>query len=487
MRRVLFLSLLLAMPVSAFAGRIIIVNNDQPGVGFNDPKPATPVGGNPGTTLGQQRLNVFERAAERWSATLDIKVDIYAQASFAPISGCDESSAILGQAAPWRWRHTFKNAPQVDVWYPIALANQLAGEDLFPTEPDIFSQFNADVDNSTCLGDSNWYYGFDGNNGIHSDLYVVVLHELAHGLGVAGVTRAPGFRDGRPSVFNQQTYDAQAGLRWTQMTEAAREVSMTNTGNLAWIGPNVRAYMSRFLQPVTTLTVTEPSPLTRNFDVGFAAFGPDPAAHGMNGRIVRAIDATTPDGPSANDGCTALVNAAEIRGNIAFIDRGSPPAPQPSCTFVKKVRNAQAAGATGVIIGDRSESYSNDNPPTCLPPGMSGDAPDVTIPVISIGITDANAFRTQFGSSTSFAGLLRRDPSQLAGTTKEGYVRLYAPCTNDPGSSLHHWDTVASPNLLMEPSVNSDLLSGVDITVYQLLDIGWSLPPRSGRRVLKRH
>ncbi|HYI11342.1 MAG TPA: PA domain-containing protein [Thermoanaerobaculia bacterium] len=486
MRRTVLLSLLLAAAVDTFAGtgRIIIVNNDQAGVGFNDTTPATPVGGNTGTTLGQQRLNVFQRAAERWSTMLETNVDILAQASFASIPGCDEESAILGQAAPFTWQHSFAGAPQNDVWYPIALANKYAGVDLDPNSPDIFSRFNADVDNATCLGESNWYYGFDGNNGIHSDLYVVVLHELGHGLGVAGPIRAPAFRQNRPSVFDQNMYDSQAGLRWTQMTEAARNVSMTNTGNLAWQGSNVTANLSRFLQPVTILTLSEPSPIAKNYDVGFADFGRNVSRGGLSGTIIRVTDPSNTDGSSVNDGCSPFTNAAAVNGNVAFIDRGN-------CTYAIKARNAQAAGATGVIIGDRFESYNAENPATCLPPGMTdnGSAPDVTIPIVSVGINDASSIRAQYNinSSVTVSGLLRMDPSQLAGTTKEGYLRLYAPCTNDPGSSTHHWDTVATPNLLMEPAVNSDLLLGVDLTIYQLLDMGWSLPAKTGRRILKRH
>ena len=38
-------------PVSAGGARITILNTNGPGVGFNDPTPATPVGGNTGTTL----------------------------------------------------------------------------------------------------------------------------------------------------------------------------------------------------------------------------------------------------------------------------------------------------------------------------------------------------------------------------------------------------------------------------------------------------
>ncbi len=37
-----------------FAADVIVVNGDPPGVGFNDPTPATPVGGNPGQLFDGQ-------------------------------------------------------------------------------------------------------------------------------------------------------------------------------------------------------------------------------------------------------------------------------------------------------------------------------------------------------------------------------------------------------------------------------------------------
>jgi hypothetical protein len=486
-RKLLFLalasSLTLGAAVDAMAGtgKIVIVNNDRAGTGFNDSTPVAPVGGNDGTTLGQQRMNVFLAAAARWTTMLDTNVDIIAQATFSPISApCTADSAVLGQAGPTRWLRDFAGAPRAAVWYPVALANKFAGTDLGPTIADINVQFNAAVDNQTCLGDSDWYYGFDGNNGIDSDLYVVVLHELAHGLGIAGVVRSPGFLEDKPAIFDTHLLDVSAGLRWDQMNEAQRSVSYTNTGNLVWDGENVRAMIARYLQPLTMLTVTEPSIVAKNYDIGFADFGAPGNTAPLSGRIVRAADAANTDGTSLNDACTALTNAAAINGNVAFIDRGS-------CTFVIKARNAQAAGATAVIIGDRIESYTDDNPATCLPPGMTGqDAGDITIPVISVGINDANALKTQFTAGSNVSGLLRKDSTQLAGTSREGFLRVYAPCIEDPGSSIHHWDSVATPNLLMEPAVNSDLLHGVDLTLYQLLDLGWTLPPRTGRRILKR-
>src|ERR1044071_3661571 len=76
---------------------ITIVNIDGAGEGFNDPTPAAPVGGNTGTTVGQQRLIAFQYAANRWANTLDSGVEITIQASFDPLT-CNATSAVLGSA-----------------------------------------------------------------------------------------------------------------------------------------------------------------------------------------------------------------------------------------------------------------------------------------------------------------------------------------------------------------------------------------------------
>ena len=88
---------LVPAPTASAAATITIVNVNAPGVGFNDPTPLPPVGGNPGTTLGQQRLNVFTQAAGIWGATLDSSVEILIQASFVPLT-CTATSAVLGSA-----------------------------------------------------------------------------------------------------------------------------------------------------------------------------------------------------------------------------------------------------------------------------------------------------------------------------------------------------------------------------------------------------
>src|SRR4030095_11909196 len=82
---------------SAFAGgvTITIINVDGPGEGVNDPTPAAPVGGHPGTTKGAQRLFAFQYAASVWGATLDSPVPIRIQAAFNPLG-----ANVLGSAGP---------------------------------------------------------------------------------------------------------------------------------------------------------------------------------------------------------------------------------------------------------------------------------------------------------------------------------------------------------------------------------------------------
>ena len=69
LRALLFVSLVgLAASSASASVTVNIQNNDAAGVGFNDPTPVAPVGGNNGTTLGQQRMNAFQFAANIWGA-----------------------------------------------------------------------------------------------------------------------------------------------------------------------------------------------------------------------------------------------------------------------------------------------------------------------------------------------------------------------------------------------------------------------------------
>ena len=155
--------------VSAGPAQLVIVNINAPGVGFNDPTPAAPVGGNTGTTLGEQRLIAFQYAASIWSARLDSSVPIRIRAQFTALG-----PGVLGSAGPVSVVRDFPNAPLAGTWYHVALANKLAGVDLLPANDDINANFSTNF---------NFYLGLDNNHGPQNDLVTVLLHEFAHGLG----------------------------------------------------------------------------------------------------------------------------------------------------------------------------------------------------------------------------------------------------------------------------------------------------------------
>ncbi|HSD54663.1 MAG TPA: peptidase, partial [Burkholderiales bacterium] len=149
------------------AADIILNIVDPPNVGFNDPSPVDPVGGNAGTTLGEQRRIVFQTAASIWEAALAPEVDIVIQSSFAPLA-CTATTGVLGSAGPIQIFANFENAQWPNSWYPSALANHLAGTDLTagPPDPgllvppfndDIIARFNGDIGvEEECLTGFSW-------------------------------------------------------------------------------------------------------------------------------------------------------------------------------------------------------------------------------------------------------------------------------------------------------------------------------------------
>ena len=144
----------------------------------------------------------------------------------------------------------FPGAPLPNTWYHVALANALAGYDLRPTSDDIGATFNSAIDNNdSCLSGMNWYLGYDHNHGSDVDLLAVLLHEFAHGLGFSDFTNLStgAFIDGLPGIYSRFILDDSMGLSWDQMTDNQRQTSATNTGNVVWDGPNVRAAATAFL------------------------------------------------------------------------------------------------------------------------------------------------------------------------------------------------------------------------------------------------
>lgn len=446
-------TLALAMAPAAFGATVIIVNADGAGTGLNDPSPRSPVGGNTGTTLGQQRLNVLQRAAEIWAANLVSDVPITIRAITAS-QFCDATSAVLASAGAATAFRDFPGAPLAGTWYHSALANSIAGVDLDAATPDIQTQFNLNLDaDPACLGGAGWYYGFDHNEGGQSDLLATMLHEYGHGLGFANFcTESNGtLLSGFPDVYTTFTRDLETDKDWNAMTNAERIASAINDPDVVWTGPRVTAVVPVFMDRVSIFTVNSPPAIATTIDSQPAAFGPPVPGAGITNDVVLAIDT---GGVAVNDGCEAFTNAAAVNGKIALVDRGN-------CNFTVKVANGQAAGAVAVVVANNAAG---------LPP-MAGADPTITIP--SVGITQALGTSIK-GQLPNVNVTLGYDPVRFAGVN-EGFLRVNAPNPLVTGSSISHWSPAATPSLLMEPAITPALTDDVDLTLEQFRDIGWIL------------
>ena len=453
---------------AAHAATIVIVNENAPGVGFNDPTPADPVGGNPGTTLGEQRLIAFQHAADIWGATLDSDVPVRIGAAFEPLS-CNATSAVLGAAGATEAWANFPSAPRSNTWYPAALSAKLAGFDLTaPDAPHITATFNSLLGlTPTCVPGLTFYLGLDSNAGAQIDLVAVLLHEIAHGLGFQSFTNAATgqYLLARPAIWDHYLLDNRNGRTWTQLTTAQRAASAAAWRGLSWSGPNVTAAVPGVLgsAPVLAISGGAAGDAFGRYGVGVASFGTPLGATPVRGEVMPVVDQAIGTGLA----CSSLnaLNALAVRDRIALVDRGV-------CDYVVKARNVQAAGAIGMIVAD---SVAGEVA------GMPGDGPDIRIPSVRItradGLRLKTALQTRSRTGSGVMARLSIDAERLAGADNARRMLMYSPTTVAPGSSVSHFTTEATPNLLMEPSINAGLRHEVDpprdLTLPLLRDIGW--------------
>ena len=462
----LSLSVALLAPVPAHAAAtIVIVNGNAAGVGFNDPTPAAPVGGNAGTTLGQQRLNAFQAAANVWGASITSVPTIRILSTFEPLT-CTATSAVLGSAGAIQVFRDFAGASFDGTWYSQSLANALVGVNLDPATNEIRARFNSNLGQPGCLTGVPFYLGLDNNHGTAIDLFTVLLHEFGHGLNFQTFTNGStgAYLVGFPSVFDHFLFDQTANKGWVQMTNAERAASAINPRKLSWIGANVTNAVPSVLTAGTPeLEVSAPASVAGLYLVGAAAFGPQLSSGPFGGELMPVVD-TSAAGPGCNPLSSA--NAAAVSGKVALIDRGV-------CGFTVKVKNAQDAGAVAVLIGD--------NVAGSPPAGLGGADPTITIPSVRITLADSNTLKAQLRyRSRTHSGVfvsLQVDNSVFAGADSANRVLLYTPNPFQGGSSVSHWDTSAFRNLLMEPAINGDLTHSLeppaDLTLPLLRDLGW--------------
>lgn len=169
--------------------------------------------------------------------------------------------------------------------------------------------------------------------------------------------------------FQQMNYTG-LGADEDSVLAECQDGSGTNNANFSSPPDGSNGRMQMFLWNVTvpdSIEIIEPSNIQGTYTSMAGTFGP------VNVSVEDTIVIVDP--PTA---CDPIVNAEELDGQIAMIDRGD-------CTFVSKVQAAQDAGAVAVII-------CNNGPGIIT---MSGSSSTITIPSVMVSQADCNTIKAE--------------------------------------------------------------------------------------------
>jgi photosystem II stability/assembly factor-like uncharacterized protein len=197
------------------------------------------------------------------------------------------------------------------------------------------------------------------------------LTSLPHNLAVSSITFDPN---------NPQNMFVGTGESYTSGQATGNGIWRSTDGGQTW--SNVFGGQTAEAQFVSnaTMSITSPAGMQGDFPAVIAAFG-NTNFNNYTGNLVLVDDG------SANPtlACNALVNGTAISGNIAVIERGD-------CFFVDKIKNAQNAGAIGVLMINNVGG---------TPIVMGGDDATITIPSVMITKADGQAILTALSNNTS--------------------------------------------------------------------------------------
>ena len=203
------------------------------------------------------------------------------------------------------------------------------------------------------------------------------------------------------------------------------------------------------------LVIHEPALIAGDYNTGLNSGDeswPDTSAllpPGTTGNFVMVQDPGDGDIPP-NLGCAPLSNGAEINGNVAFVQRGS-------CGFSLKAKNAQDAGAIGIVIWNNTP----DDPDALT--NMSGGPEGVEVHIASLFVSynTGDAIREQLEDfEEAVSGTLTYDDCYLTVAAEENVVpgvRELAPAHPNPFSSRTQID------------LSLDAAQNVTVAVYNVL------------------
>lgn len=228
---------------------------------WNDPTAATPVGGNPGTTLGQQRRNAMLEALRQLATGLDSQVPITVRACWDALE-VQGNSATLAGASPddfviddrslvFTGGLTLPQAaylPEKYAFYSAAPAARLGGTRACSLRggscegvTDMTITYNRRIGESGVLGGQRFYLGYDAAPAGTVDFVGVSVHELGHGLGFLSLVRTTGNVGAKPvdrdDIYGRQVVDNRLFpyRPFMRLSDSERADAMISVTGLSWM------------------------------------------------------------------------------------------------------------------------------------------------------------------------------------------------------------------------------------------------------------
>lgn len=209
--------------------------------------------------------------------------------------------------------------------------------------------------------------------------------------------------------------DAQDGSTATTPTYNNSNFSAPADGT----NPRMNMYLWTYRQYTHLLNINSPSDIAGEVKTMDNGFNPGhvnvPVAPAMIQSDLVLYDDGSPDVNQTDnaDGCDLAVNAAAINGHIVVIRRSTSVADGGNpCAFIDKVKNAQTAGATAVIIVNNVNVLDGNNNPVDAPIGMSGADNTITIPAIAISKVTGDPIITKLKNGETINAKIQ-SPTQL--------------------------------------------------------------------------
>ncbi len=168
---------------------------------WTDSTAATPIAGNPGTTLGQQRQNALKYAVQQITQALLPPVPVTIHACWAPLDATS-TRAVIANATPVMFLVDEPDyggyvLPLRYTWYAITEAVRAGGASQCGLlsgpcggvdNEEILATFNERIGTPDVLGGEQFYFGYTPDSSQSSiDFVSIAMHELTHGLGFIGL------------------------------------------------------------------------------------------------------------------------------------------------------------------------------------------------------------------------------------------------------------------------------------------------------------